>query len=259
MRARILIGTPVYDEQVLTSYHRSILNLLNRFRSRAPDVTFDSALPSGSLITTSRNALASIVLERPVYTHLLFIDADMGFSPEAVEKMLAFDKPVVACAYPRRKQSHQRVLEVARTVQEPEENRSIALDYIGGTEDWLAGEDQRPIIRGSFARARRAGTGLMLIRRDALEKLRAVFPQLVVEDDVPAYRDLGVTGPVFQPFEPVQNRSGLFVGEDFAFCARWIQGCGGEIWTCFDETVEHVGREKFTGAYAARLRYEGLL
>ena len=36
------------------------------------------------------------------YTHLLFIDADIGFSEKSIFRMLDFDKDVVAGIYPRK-------------------------------------------------------------------------------------------------------------------------------------------------------------
>src|SRR5690242_2717596 len=39
----------------------------------------------------------------PDVSHILFIDSDMGFPPEAVLDMLMFDEPVVGAIYPQRK------------------------------------------------------------------------------------------------------------------------------------------------------------
>src|SRR5260221_10260862 len=38
----------------------------------------------------------------PDFTHLLFIDADMGFPAELVLDMLMFDEPLVGTIYPQR-------------------------------------------------------------------------------------------------------------------------------------------------------------
>jgi hypothetical protein len=43
------------------------------------------------------------------------------------------------------------------------------------------------------------------------------------------------------------------MSEDHAFCKRWTD-LGGEIWSVFDETIQHVGREVFTGNYEAVMR-----
>ena len=43
-------------------------------------------------------------------------------------------------------------------------------------------------------------------------------------------------------------------GEDAAFCARW-KAIGGEIWVCTNETITHVGRERFVGNFLAGHRH----
>ena len=53
-------------------------------------------------IALSRNIFASHVIADNIYSHVLFVDSDMGFAPETVKRMIAFDKPVVAAACPRR-------------------------------------------------------------------------------------------------------------------------------------------------------------
>jgi hypothetical protein len=249
---KVLIGTPVYDEQVLVPYHLSILTMLAHFRRTRPAAQFDSSLTAAALVTHARNVMATRVLQEPSYTHLLFIDADMGFRPELIEKMIAFDEPVVGCVYPKRLYDHARLAEAARTAPDIDTARAIAQPYVGGADDLLAGEDGRPLIRGDFARARRAGTGIMLIRRDALETLRRTFPELWTDDPAGAYRPMGVQG-AFQVFEPMQTATGLFCSEDYAFCLRWVEGCGGEIWSCFNEPIRHVGRERYTGNYQPRM------
>ena len=46
--------------------------------------------------------MASIFLQQPNHSHLLFIDLDMEFRPETPAKMISVEKPLVGCAYPRR-------------------------------------------------------------------------------------------------------------------------------------------------------------
>ena len=53
-----------------------------------------------SLITRARNLIANEFLRQKSYTHLLFIDADIGFQPELPWKYLQADKDVVCGIYP---------------------------------------------------------------------------------------------------------------------------------------------------------------
>ena len=79
---------------------QSVISLIIQLASRA---NFDAALAllgHDSLITRSRNTLVSQFLNTPEATHLLFIDADIGFDAEQVHAMLAFDREFVAGIYP---------------------------------------------------------------------------------------------------------------------------------------------------------------
>lgn len=235
---RILIGTPVYDEQVLVPYHISVMNLVARFRDERPDVVFDSALVSGALVGRTRSVLASRVLADPRYSHLLFIDADMGFGPGLVSKMLALGEPVVGALSPARANDYARLQATARPDLDPQAWRFAAHAYIPAEV-----HIDRP-QRSGFVQAPYAGTGILLIRRDALERLRDAHPELLAPSG--AYEaNMGHTGEVFHAFAET-----LEDGEDAAFCERW-KGVGGEIWVCTNETITHVGRERFVGNYLA--------
>jgi len=61
-------------------------------------------LPGDSLVTRARNTLVALFLGNPEYTHLLFIDTDITFSPDNVFRLLEMSKqkPIVAAPYPKK-------------------------------------------------------------------------------------------------------------------------------------------------------------
>jgi len=249
---KVLIATPVYDDQVLVPYFLSTVDLLRRFAGRAP--SFEISVLNATLVSRARNAFVSRVLADASITHLLFIDADMGFRPSLVEKMLAFDRPLLGVVAPRRKIDRQRLLKLARASENAEECWQAAQEYVGDPTDLVVAADGRLEVSGSFARARRAGAGIMMIRRDVLEEMGRRYPELWAEEAHGFYRSAGLQR-VFQPFEAYQEEGGMFLSEDYSFCRRWTE-IGGEIWSCLDETITHVGRERFVGNYLTRLRVQ---
>ena len=46
-------------------------------------------------------------------SHLLFLDADMGFDPQLIVDMIAFDQPLTGAAYPKREIDRDRLLKLA--------------------------------------------------------------------------------------------------------------------------------------------------
>jgi hypothetical protein len=174
-------------------------------------------------------------------------------------QMLAFDQPVTACTYPQRAVDHVRLQAVGREVDDPALAARIAQNYVC-YDDLVktphASGGMALEAKGGFVRTTRVGMGLTLIRRDALERMRARFPDLN-RPATDAYRALGVKNEVFQCFESEPDSNGIYVGEDMAFCRRWTEGCGGEIWLNIDPVITHTGPVEFSGRLLDRLRHAG--
>lgn len=260
---KILVGTPAYDKSVTTIYLGSLLRMLDYFRRKKPNVEFQVLTVSTALITAARNVCASIVLQDPSYTHLLFIDSDMGFSPSLIARMLAFDKPLTGCVYPKRGLDYAEFHKIARQISDPRLARVLAQDYVGGGSFMELEEEKRPGSQGTrkihrlkhgFVRARRAGTGIMMVKREVFERVREQYPELWVPKCGHYYEQMGVKGGVLQCFECYPGKNGLYIGEDFAFCDRWVRGCKGDIWCCVDEEIIHYGQHEYFGQYLKKLK-----
>jgi GT2 family glycosyltransferase len=86
----------IHTENVSHSFHHSMMRLSNS----APDPTLYeylniSALSSPLSIVDARNALMQHFLDQTTATHIWWIDTDMGFLPNVVEKLLAHEKDVI--------------------------------------------------------------------------------------------------------------------------------------------------------------------
>ena len=95
MSANLMIATPAYGGAVQLSYVTSLLGF------RAAGVAYSLVgLANESLITRARNALLSTFHARPQFTHLLFLDADVGLPAEGLARMVAADKDVIGAPVP---------------------------------------------------------------------------------------------------------------------------------------------------------------
>ena len=255
---KILLGTPAHGGMVCLGYHETILRMLAFFAKEYPGIEFVNRSIVSSVLPLARNILASMVLNDVSFSHLLFVDSDMGFSPSLIAKMIAFQKPVVGCICPKKAFNYEWFHAAAATYDNPMVARLLANDYIGGqgaviVETGPNGERRTQLVDG-FVKVAYAGTGIMLIQRGAFCRLKERFPDLWVDNPGERYRSFGLEGGVLQCFDSVQGDDGLFPGEDIAFCRRWTEGCGGEIWSNVDEAIGHIGQENFIGQYLIKLQ-----
>lgn len=263
---KILIGTPAAHDTVTTTYCETLFWLFDHFQSNHPHIRFDHRFMSFALLPYIRNYFASRVLNDQSYTHLLFVDSDMGFAPSLIEHMIALDKPVVGCAIPRRELDLDRLFALRDRVPDPRIARLVAQNYVGGGTASRSGngtaktQDRLPLddltVEGPAIQVRHAGTGVMLIKRTVFEQLKSRFPELWSEHIQDSYAGLGLKGGVLQCFDSMPDDKGIYVGEDIAFCRRWVDGCGGEIWSVVTETIVHVGTQKYVGRFVTKLDYE---
>ena len=145
----ILVGTPCYSGTVTVQYMRSLFNMVGHLNSEGIHV--DIITPSHeSLITRGRNFIANEFLRQEEYTHLLFIDSDIGFEPETGLRYLRADKDIVCGIYPTKNLDLDN-LRAANPELSPTEAEAAALSYTvrflpGTTAD---GNGLRPVEYGS--------------------------------------------------------------------------------------------------------------
>lgn len=245
-RPTVFIATPCYGGAVTQEYLLSVLSLVSQ--AAAAGIEIVVALQGhDSLITRSRNTLVGHFLETSA-THLLFIDADIGFEPEQVRRMLAFDQDVVCGIYPLKVRDWgQKTIDQLR-LGEPAE--TATLRYVG-----LACSGSEVERRGEFVTGEYAGCGFMLIRRAAIERMIMAYPET-------AYRAAHCYANVkarntYALFESeIDHENGLYLSEDFAFCRRF-RAMGGKIWLDTAGRLTHVGSHSFVGAPAIRFGASG--
>jgi hypothetical protein len=238
----LVIATPCFGGQVSAVYALSLLNLQTRLR-RYRDFTLKVLMRDGdALITRSRASLLSQFLDEPTATHLLFIDADIGFEPEQVLRLIECGADMCAAVYPIKRIDWQRMKNALSGAQP---NPAASLQYAFEVEDPNA-----VVANSGFIKVRYAGTGFLVIRRAALERMCAHYPHLRYR------RDHSIDAATesdnrFALFECMIADDGTYLSEDFAFCKRWTD-MGGEIWADLNSRLHHIGPMTFCGDLASR-------
>ena len=208
-------------------------------------------------IALSRNIFASMVHADSSVSHLLFIDSDMGFLPESILGLLDFDQPVTAIACPKRHLAWERLRSAAegealagRTGDERRATSTLmdlCLDFNVDLKRF-DGSDWTAERQGNFLKVPAVGTGIMLIRREALEAmvLKGVAIPRAGYSGLPLIGD----APLYDFFSPIETPDRTLVeSEDISFCKRWVEDCGGEIWVDIVSRVLHLGMRGHSGRY----------
>ena len=249
----LVVATPCFGGQVSSIYASSIFKLQRALRAKS-NVDLKVHLRDGdALITRARANLVTLFLDDPAATHLLFVDADIGFAPEQVFRLIESGADVVAGVYPIKRinwEKARRALE-ARRPNVP----AASLDYVLEIND----PDHVTVVRG-FTRVRYAGTGFLMIRRHVLEKMCAhpnyAALQFFREHSLDA---LAGSPNRFALFEcMIDPESGTYLSEDFAFCKRWTD-IGGEIWLDLQSRLDHVGPSVFHGDVSSQFAAPALV
>lgn len=244
----VLIGTPCYGGLVTHVYMQSVLKMVAYGASRNIMFTL-GLLAHDSLVPRARNTLMAKFLDTPGLTHLFFIDADIDFPAEAIVRMLEMDQEIVAGMYPLKVIHWPQVAKHAATASE-EELPHTGLNYVGIPCKGEEMEERNGFVTGNYA-----GTGFMLIKRSAAEKMIAAYPETKYK--------LAQTYPI--PKNPSQNNynlfdcivdpdTGTYLSEDFTFCHRWRK-IGGKIWLDRETRLTHVGNFQFEGCPADSMRF----
>jgi hypothetical protein len=238
----LVIATPCYGGQISAVYGLSLLKLQARMRAYRGFNLKVLVKDGDALITRARASLLSQFLDDPSATHLLFIDADIGFEPDQVVRLIECGADMCAAVYPIKRIDWQRMKNALSGAQP---NPAASLQYA------LEVEDPNAVIANSgFIKVRYAGTGFLMIRRAVLERMCVHYPQLRYK------RDHSIDAATesdnrFALFECAITEDGTYLSEDFAFCKRWTD-MGGEIWADLNSRLHHIGPMTFCGDLALR-------
>ena len=237
----LVVGTPCYGGNVTHRYMMSMLKLQAACIEAGVAISF-RILAGDALITRARNIIVEEFLADETATHLLFIDADIGFTPEQVFRLLRSDKDFVGAVYPIKGINWERIK--AHLAAAPDSSLAGTFNYVIDFFD-----PANIAVVDGFVQVRYLGNGFMMLRRSVFARLSAGYPEI-------RYRSLHT----IQNFDPHQGEryaffdcvidpdTGVYLSEDYTFCKRWI-ALGGEIWADLDSKLIHVGPVEFAGDF----------
>jgi len=246
---KFFIATPCYGGQLNEPYFRSVVKLMTFFNGHSIPLAFGT-IANESLVTRARNVLLAYFLASD-YTHLMFIDADIEFQVEDLLKLYAHNRDVVVGAYPKKGVAWNRIREgvnLPDNVGKELSDREIAAygsDYAINFK--FSNKELRQIaVENGLIKLHDAGTGFMMIKREAILKLIKSYPEIKYNNDV-NISNASLKDHFYALFDtmidPIDRR---YLSEDYTFCRRW-QDIGGDIWLDPTISLNHYGHFCFQG------------
>jgi hypothetical protein len=210
---RVHICMPCYGGMLTESCFMSYIKWSNTCRQLGIDWTMET-MTNESLISRARNTLTAKFLHNKDSTHLMFIDADIGWEPWHLLVMLDRQVDVIGGLYPM---------------------KSLPVKWcVNGFE----GAEEGP---NGLQEVTKTGTGFLLIKRDVFEKLDA-HPAVK-----PFINDIGLPtelNPHMKTYFDTAVRENRYYSEDWTFCENW-RDIGGKVWVDKRVLLKHTGTYVF--------------
>ena len=249
---KIYIAVPTYNNTLTVETAVTMLNL--SMKGPEERVQFHFMFHSASIISHLRNTIIADFLAGD-FTHVFMLDSDQGFDYSRFFRMLRSDYSVVGILYPRRNFDWSQFNPV-KPVNSINDVLSQGIRFVGDVKLDAAGTIK---IENGFTQAVNVGTGALLIKREAILRLMAHYPELQGQGFPDEDENLPRQDYNWGFFNPmVKAADGMNAGEDIGFCNRWSD-CGGKIWAEVMTDSIHVGRYKFSGNYVSPLKSIGVL
>lgn len=237
-----MIALPCYDQLISEPTLMSLIRTVMQFKEIG--LKFSICTMSDSLISRARNQIAAKFLANKEFTHLMFIDCDLGFTGDDIIKLLWHNKDIMTAAYPIKNVDWNSVAENAKNGVSADKLMESSLRFV--VNPVKDADNSRIQVDKGAINVYDAGTGFMLIKRDVFTKLIDSYPELKYADDTGGLsgEELDWTYAFFNSY--VDSEKKRFLSEDYGFCRYW-QEIGGTVWT--DPSIEmlHLGRMRYKG------------
>ena len=247
-KKKIFVATPMYGGMCNGMYTKSSCDLAKIGQAYNMDIKM-FYLFNESLITRARNYCVDEFL-RSDYTHMMFIDSDIGFDPNDVLSLAILanegERDIICGPYPKKTIAWEKIKQ-AVDKGFADSNPNLLENYGGdfvfnpahGVEEMRLDEPIE-VLEG--------GTGFMMITREAFKMFDVAYPDLRYYPDhvrtkhFDGSRDIGM---YFQSL--IDPESKRYLSEDYMFC-QYMKKAGVPTWYCPWIKLTHTGSYVFQGS-----------
>jgi hypothetical protein len=243
-----VIVTPTHSHSVFVNYFLSIVEFLSAARSY--DMNVDVHAISGeSLVTRARNGAVATFLKNPRWTHLIWVDADIGFAPHALFRLLLSEYDIAAGVYPIKIEQWPEGGPPAGMGRDQFINTFAR--YPVNTDEPGSNEVHVEVRADGFVKLREAPTGLMCVKREVFIKMMQAYPHLKYTSDSIGDVDEGLHYRFYDT--SIDEETNRYLSEDYSFCRLW-EKLGGAVYVDAISNLTHQGYKLYRGDYPATVR-----
>tara|TARA_R100001509_G_scaffold1855_1_gene1576 strand:- start:6756 stop:7601 length:846 start_codon:yes stop_codon:yes gene_type:complete len=248
---RLYLGMPMYGGMLTENTMHGVLGLQSWTSDQGVEMKVQT-VGNESLITRARNTIVSMFLDDKDYiaTHLLFIDADIGFTPTNIDRLIRADKDIVCGIYPRKCVHWDKIRGILKDFPNIS-NRELEYRSLGYNLNF---KDPKNIkMEDGFCEVLEAATGMMLIKRNVFTKLRKAFPDRKYKSDQIINGGIWRSDNCYDFFGVGKlpwDKEERYLSEDYYFSRLWSK-IGGKIWADVASPLVHHGNMHFNGHVGA--------
>jgi hypothetical protein len=239
----LFLSTPCYGGLCLEHYAGSVIMLQRLCLQKGYQLYVDTT-ENESLIPRARNCSIARFMQKPEYTHFMFIDADIHFDPQAVINLIECEHEISVAVYPKKTVAWDQVEKGLR------EGDTRDMDMLSSSLVTNFAKTNTKIVEG-FIEVLDGPTGFMMIKRAVIDKMYEHYKDTLTCKNDHAVKEFDEYVAIFDCI--VDPESKRYLSEDYAFCRRWQQ-MGGKIYADVRTTLGHVGNLSFKGKLGHRLR-----
>lgn len=239
---QLFVATPMYGGMCNGQYTLGMIQMVSVFTQHR--VPFQYAyMMNESLITRARNSLANDFLATDC-THMMFIDADIGFNPSDILRMINANKDIICGIYPKKEIDWVQVTKAVEKGVPPQDLKNHTGAFVVNLVDDAAtaqGNVNEPIQIAN------GGTGFMLIQRKVFEALIGKVP--TYNNDMFLAVDTERKPKVINEFFATSidvNSGNRLLSEDYHFC-KIAREQGFTVWAAPWANLVHCGAYNFSG------------
>ena len=250
-KRKLFLATPMYGGQCAGMFARSVADLAALCAQYGIPLQM-YFLFNESLITRARNYCVDEFL-RSDAEHLMFIDSDIGFTPQDVIALMSLQAQdekydIIGGPYPKKCISWEKIKHaVDKGVADNDPN---VLEKFVGDFVFNPKGGQQSIPIGEPVEVLEIGTGFMMVSKKAMKKFAESYKEYMYKPDHVRTEHFDGTREILMAFQAeVDPKTKRYLSEDYWFCQK-AQQIDLKTWFCPWMKMQHVGTYIFGGSLA---------